>query len=95
MEFRVPSTIPQDLQIIQNIIGELPPPPAVKTAAAEHLLQDIADDSLDSSDNESNADSEREVEADILGRLDSDEESTPLTYVTFCSPDALFNSKPF
>lgn len=83
MEFRVPSIIPQDLQIIQDIIGELPPP-SVKTPTPEPAPQDNADDSLDSSDNGSNVDSEEEVEADILGQLESEEESTPPTYAVPC-----------
>lgn len=83
MEFKVPSMIPQDLQIIQDIVGELPLPP-VKNATLEPSPQDNADDSLDSSDNGSDADSEEEVEADILGQLDSEEESTPPTYATPC-----------
>lgn len=81
MDFKVPSTIPQDLQIIQDLIGELPPPPANKVATPEPALHNHIDGSVESSDAASDVDSEREVEENILGQLDSDEESTPPMYV--------------
>ena len=83
MDFKVPSLIPQDLQIIQDLIGELPPPPAPKSATPETRPQKPSEDSVDSSDNESDTDSEREVEDDILGDVDSEPESTLPMYVPF------------
>ena len=77
----MPSTIPQDLQIIQDLIGEVPPPAATKAASPQLTSPTHIDDSVDSSDNESDIDSEREVEANILGQLDSDEDTAPPTYV--------------
>lgn len=81
MDFKVPSMVPQDLQIIQDLIGEIPEVEVRKTPSAEVVSQNNADESLDSSDNESDADSELEVEANILGRMDSDSERSPPTYV--------------
>lgn len=80
MDF-IPSAIPQDLRIIQDLIGELPPPTVSKLATPEPVPRNDIDDSVDSSDAESDTDSEREVEKNILGQLDSDEESTPPMYV--------------
>ncbi|GJE89576.1 Gar1 and Med15 domain-containing protein [Phanerochaete sordida] len=77
MDFKVPSAIPQDLQIIQDLIGELSPLPESKPAAAEPVLRDNIDASVASSGDDSDADSEREVEENILGQLDSDEDGTP------------------
>ncbi|EKM61596.1 uncharacterized protein PHACADRAFT_248285 [Phanerochaete carnosa HHB-10118-sp] len=77
MDFKVPSAIPQDLQIIQDLIGELPPPPVSKLATPEPVPRSDIDDSVGSSDAENDTDSEREVEENILGQLDSDSESTP------------------
>lgn len=82
MEFSVPSSIPQDIQIIQDLIGELQPPPTVKSATPQPTLENSVEDSVESSDNESDIDSEREVEADILEVLDSDEDNTPPMYVS-------------
>lgn len=82
MEFRVPSSIPQDLQIIQDLIGEVQPPPTVKSITPETTLKKSSEDSVESSDNESDTDSEREVEADILEVLDSEADSTPPMYVS-------------
>lgn len=73
--------IPQDLQIIQDLIGELPPPPVSKLATPELVPQNHTDNSVDSSDAASEADSEKEVEENIFGQLDTDEESTPPMYV--------------
>jgi H/ACA ribonucleoprotein complex non-core subunit NAF1 len=82
MQFAVPSMIPQDLQIIQDLIGEIPVPPPSKATVSEHTPQRRTDDdSVDSSDNESDTNSELEVEANILGKLDSDEEAASPTYV--------------
>ena len=81
MDFKVPSAIPQDLQIIQDLIGDLPPPPVSKLAAPEPAPQNHTDRSVDSSGAESDTDSEREVEENILGQPDTDEEGTPPMYV--------------
>jgi len=65
-DFKVPSTIPQDLLLIQDLIGTLPP----LTAAAKHVPDtlDSSDDSIASTDGE--AESEDEVEADLVLRDD-------------------------
>ncbi|OCH86658.1 NAF1-domain-containing protein [Obba rivulosa] len=66
--FKVPSIVPQDLQIIRDIVGELPTASSSKAPAAS---QPEDDHEIASSDSDS--DSEREVEADILnGPLDDD-----------------------
>ena len=79
MEFKIPSTIPQDLQIIQDIIGEIPgatPPLRSSKSTSPVPLRSIADDSIDSSD-ESDTDSEREVEANILEGIEDEDEELP------------------
>ena len=81
MDFNISSSIPQDLQLIQDIIGHVSTSVVDKLPSPEPVVQPPVEDSVDSSDNESDADSELEVEANILGQLDSDEESTPPTYV--------------
>lgn len=63
-DFKVPSTIPQDLLLIQDLIGDPPP-----TAVAEHR-PDSSDDDIASTDGE--VESEDEVEADLAP---GDEES--------------------
>jgi H/ACA ribonucleoprotein complex non-core subunit NAF1 len=64
--FKVPSTIPQDLLLIQDLIGTLPP----LTVASKHIadLLNSSDDSIASTDGE--AESEDEVEADLAPRDD-------------------------
>lgn len=77
MDFKIPLSIPQDLKLIQDIIGEIPTPPLRSTeSAGPILLHPTGDDPIDSSD-ESDADSEREVEANILAGLDDEDEELP------------------
>ncbi|KAI0094439.1 Gar1/Naf1 RNA binding region-domain-containing protein [Irpex rosettiformis] len=69
MDFKIPSIIPQDLQIIQDLVGELPQP-----LKAEVVVKPkVEDEDILSSDNE-DGQSEKEVEADILGALDDDDD---------------------
>lgn len=58
--FAVPSAVPQDLQLIQDIVGQVPPPSAKKPP--DHSAYSDHDHGTDSE-----TDSEQEVEADILG----------------------------
>lgn len=76
MEFKVPSLIPQDLQLIQDIVGELPAPSHRITSPPKPSEHQDESDSILSSDNE-DASSEKEVEADILGVPDEEEGSLP------------------
>lgn len=67
--FKIPTLIPQDLQLIHDIVGPdlsatKPPVPSSDTKGKE------ADHNIDSSDNDT--DSEGEVEADILIGIDED-----------------------
>ncbi|KAI0348278.1 NAF1-domain-containing protein [Trametopsis cervina] len=72
MDFKVPSLIPQDLQVIQDLVGDILPSPAPKVEGVDsHIKQE--DESIQSSDDEDGA-SEREVEADILGLTDDDKD---------------------
>ncbi|KAH9947135.1 Gar1/Naf1 RNA binding region-domain-containing protein [Amylocystis lapponica] len=71
--FKMPSIIPQDLQLIHDLIGEVVPPPAKDTPPDAPT----GEDSIDSSD--SDADSEREVEEDILSGLDEQKDGSPGT----------------
>ncbi|KAL7285083.1 hypothetical protein ACG7TL_000175 [Trametes sanguinea] len=64
--FAVPSAIPQDLQLIQELIGDIPLPTA-SAAKADEAYSDH-DHGTDS-----DTDSEKEVEADILGGLEDDD----------------------
>ncbi|KAI0800545.1 Gar1/Naf1 RNA binding region-domain-containing protein [Fomes fomentarius] len=57
--FPIPSSVPQDLQLIQDIVGELPPPPTNKLSEKVHSDNEHGTDS--------DTDSEEEVEAGILG----------------------------
>ena len=68
--FAVPSTIPQDLQLIQEIIGDIPPPSSSKISEAEHYSDH--DHGTDSE-----TDSEKEVEADILGEIQDEDDGMP------------------
>ena len=70
--FKVPSNVPQDLQFIQDIIGELPPPAPVQKPSTPPPSTVSHDENIDSSD--SDADSEKEVEADILTGIAEDED---------------------
>jgi H/ACA ribonucleoprotein complex non-core subunit NAF1 len=67
MDFRTPSLIPQDLQLIRDIVGDLPP------HKDSVVSLKVEDDSILSSDDE-DATSEKEVEADILRGLDDEED---------------------
>lgn len=58
-DFKVPSTVPQDLLLIQDLIGTIPP----LTLSAKHVPDDSSDDSIASTDGE--VESEDEVEADL------------------------------
>lgn len=62
MDFKVPSTVPQDLLLIQNLIETIPP----LTVTAKHTPDslDSSDDSIASTDGE--IESEDEVEADLV-----------------------------
>ena len=85
MDFKVPSILPQDLQLIQDIVGEIPaptPPPRASKPASPIPLVPREEDAIESSDEGGN-DSEREVEADILAGLDGeeDEDSPQLKWV--------------
>ena len=60
-DFKVPSTVPQDLLLIQDLIGTLP-----QLTVAASL--DSSDDSIASTDGE--AESEDEVEAGLAPRDD-------------------------
>ena len=81
MDFKAPSIIPQDLQLIQDIIGQIspsPPPPLRSSQSSSPVPpRTESNDSIDSSV-DGDEDSEREVEADILsGALDEDDEGGP------------------
>ena len=75
MDFKIPPLIPQDLQLIQDIIGELPP----SRELAINLK--VQDDSILSSDDDDDNASEKEVEANIFGGLDDDEGPVESSYV--------------
>lgn len=66
-EFKIPSIIPQDLQLIQDIIGELP----VSKPHIANVPKVEDDEGIESSDNDT--DSEKEVEDDILAGVAEDE----------------------
>ncbi|KAK7695069.1 hypothetical protein QCA50_002259 [Cerrena zonata] len=69
--FKIPSDVPQDLQLIQDIIGDLPVSPVHKTPSPQPPPASHHED-IDSSDDD--ADSEKEVEADILSGIPEDED---------------------
>ncbi len=65
--FAVPTTISQDLQLIQDILGDLPLvhiPQKAQQSLQEHTSSD------DEHGTDSDTDSEKEVEADILGDVE-------------------------
>ncbi|CDO73451.1 hypothetical protein BN946_scf185013.g86 [Trametes cinnabarina] len=66
LSFTVPSAIPQDLQLIQEIIGDIPIP----SSSTEKVDEAYSDHDHGT---DSGTDSEKEVEADILGGLDDDD----------------------
>jgi H/ACA ribonucleoprotein complex non-core subunit NAF1 len=74
VEFKVPSAIPQDLLLIQDLIGT----PALLTETPTRISDppNSGDDSIDSTDNE--VDSEDEVEADLLPRKEENEKLSPM-----------------
>lgn len=72
MEFKLPSLIPQDLQLIQDLVADF-----TTTKEPEGAASRPADDDSILSSDEDGANSEREVEADILGTPDDEEEPTP------------------
>ncbi|KAH9849222.1 Gar1/Naf1 RNA binding region-domain-containing protein [Lenzites betulinus] len=65
--FALPSVIPQDLQLIQDLVGEIPEPSTSK------IIETPVDSDHDHG-TDSDTDSEKEVEADILGSIDDDED---------------------
>ncbi|KAI0354589.1 NAF1-domain-containing protein [Trametes cingulata] len=65
--FAVPSAIPQDLQLIQDLIGDIPVPPSSK------VIEEPAYSDHDHG-TDSDTDSEKEVEADILGGVEDEDE---------------------
>ncbi|KAG2350742.1 NAF1-domain-containing protein [Suillus weaverae] len=74
-QFKVPETIPQDLLLIQDIVGVIPPPKA-DVWKDVYKSTDSSDDSIASSSSEIG--SEDEVEADLMV---PEEESSNLTPV--------------
>jgi H/ACA ribonucleoprotein complex non-core subunit NAF1 len=74
-QFKVPKSVPQDILLIQEIVGVVPPP---KSDVWKHVHKsaDSSDDSIASSSSE--IDSEDEVEADLMV---PEEESSNLTPV--------------
>lgn len=61
-DFKVPSAIPQDLLLIQDLIGAISPPPVNTKHVPDSL--NSSDDSIASTDDE--VESEDEVEADLV-----------------------------
>ena len=77
--FVVPSLLPQDLQIIQDIVGQLPPDPV-----AQKVVEPALSDHDHGTDSET--DSEQEVEDGILGDIaeeGSERYVTQSLYVSF------------
>ncbi|KAL4253570.1 H/ACA ribonucleoprotein complex non-core subunit NAF1 [Abortiporus biennis] len=80
--FKVPSHIPQDLLLIHDLVGDIPTipivqhktPPPTKVSLSESKKVDNYDDEASSNDGDDDADSEKEVEDNILGGLADDEE---------------------
>jgi H/ACA ribonucleoprotein complex non-core subunit NAF1 len=72
-QFRAPETIPQDILLIRDIVGYIPPAnPDFQKDVRDSI--DSSDDSIASSSNE--IDSEDEVEADLL--VPDEESSTSI-----------------
>lgn len=70
--FKRPSLVPQDLQLIQSLIGDIPTPSPNKDPSRKPknpLHNESVDDDISSSADE---DSEREVEEDILKAADEE-----------------------
>lgn len=73
-QFKVPETIPQDILLIRDIVGYIPPAnPDFQKDVRDSI--DSSDDSIASSSNE--IDSEDEVEADLLVPDEEPSTSTP------------------
>ncbi|KAG2076935.1 NAF1-domain-containing protein [Suillus decipiens] len=81
-QFKVPESIPQDILLIQEIVGVIPPPKA-DIWKDVHKSADSSDDSIASSSSEIG--SEDEVEADLMI---PEEESSKLTPVLPGSPES-------
>jgi len=84
-QFKVPERIPQDILLIRDIVGHIPPPKAAFPKDVRDPI-DSSDDSIASSSSE--IDSEDEVEA---GLLVLDEESLNRTSVMWVSLQYLLN----
>ncbi|KAG2044398.1 Gar1/Naf1 RNA binding region-domain-containing protein [Suillus americanus] len=80
--FKVPELVPQDILLIQEFVGVIPPPKA-DVWKDVHKSADSSDDSIASSSSE--IDSEDEVEADLMV---PEEESSNLTPVLPGSPES-------
>lgn len=78
--FKIPSGVPQDLQLIQDLIGDLVPIPSLSKPATSVAPPQKLE--ADDGGSDSDADSEQEVEADILRGLD-DEVEEASGYVQF------------
>jgi hypothetical protein len=75
--FKVPANLPQDLLLIQDLVGE-PTVPAPTTASARilsHKTEDDEDEDIHSS--ESEIDSEDEIAADLAKTEDVDVQLPP------------------
>lgn len=76
LQFRVPQSIPQDLLLIQDIVGELPTTQALKVQKQVVKTRDEAED-ISSSGSESDSEDElEEVEADLIVKVDDEEEDS-------------------
>lgn len=65
--FALPAVVPQDLQLIQDIIGAVPGPAPSKPAELSTADPDHEHGT------DSDTDSEKEVEADILGGVEDED----------------------
>ncbi|KAI0828857.1 Gar1/Naf1 RNA binding region-domain-containing protein [Trametes gibbosa] len=65
--FALPSVIPQDLQLIHELVGDIP------VQVTSKIVEPAVDSDHDHG-TDSDTDSEKEVEADILGGVDDDED---------------------
>ncbi|KAG9314103.1 Gar1/Naf1 RNA binding region-domain-containing protein [Chiua virens] len=83
-DFKVPSNVPQDLLLIQDLIGAVPPP-TVTPNLVPNSLDSSDDDSIASSDGE--VESEAEVEAD-LAVYDEDNRASTAASDSASRPDS-------
>lgn len=74
-QFKVPESVPQDILLIQEIVGVIPPPKA-DVWKNVHKSTDSSDDSIASSSSE--IDSEDEVEADLMVPEEESANPTPI-----------------